>query len=292
VSWEFEDGGLPVEQATSGATVAHSFIAPGTYNVVATVTNSSGSATGTRTITVGSATTLARAVWTAMADAATGVTYDTGTANLFVSGTTRNPSNWLAAWDWTARCYNCNATAVTRRHVVYATHYGIPDSPQWVNASGSVTTGTVVSRRQVSGDLSVATLSADLPAGVTPALFSPSNLADYFDPELEARIPAVILPWNTGPQTRSVGLQSRFTWGPTVHEPESKRWNYLPSGGDSGSPVFIIIDGQQPILLSSCFFAGMGPEYGAFATALDAITTADGYPLTYPDLSGFSAYLA
>lgn len=64
------------------------------------------------------------------------------------------------------------------------------------------------------------------------------------------------------------------------------RWR-LASSPDSGSPLFLLIDGAA-VAISHCHFATSGPDYSSHIAAINAIVTGDGKVLTIADLSGFT----
>jgi len=294
--WDFGDGNT-FGQRSSGLSVSHIFLNPGTYTVTGTVSNTSGSDTASVTVTVGDNPMVGASAANALEALAPTLDLDAPFGSvvgdaLYTTGTTRNPACWLASLDFTCRAYNGNACLITPRHILFATHYP-PSSPiEFVKSDGTLVSVAISSTQQVRpgatgtyGDLSLGTLASDV-TGITPATLPPSNLADYWNPDKEAPTPAIILPVAIGRKARVVGMNLRSVWGPSSgYYVKSARYAYQPSGGDSGSPVFILIDGV-PVLVSACFFANMGPAYHEFVTEIQALIGA--YTLTLADLSGFT----
>lgn len=293
--WELTPGdGNPNSVPVTGSPITYTYTAPGTYTVTMTGSNETGSDAQVRTgyVTVGSGTTVARTSFNAVETAATGKTLTH--VPLYSSGTTRNVDLWTAAYNWTCRTYSGgNGVLITARHVLHATHAPLDSSITFVNAAGATVTRTVQSTQvvnswlgSINADLSVATLTADA-TGITPATLVPSDLADYWNPAIEAHTPGIILP-SQERHCHSVVFTARNEWRPASgYNPQSDGLAYQAGDGDSGSPVFLLLDGV-PVLVSHCYFANKGPDYAAMIASLEIIVAAAGLSLTVKSLSGYT----
>lgn len=204
---------------------------------------------------------------------------------------------------------NRAGTLVTPRHALVARHYGTY-SPGEVYTF--VTMGNVAHQMTVdsvyvcpSSDTTILRFSTDAPAGITFAkvmpystliVKAPSMTRGYSDP---GAVPGLVLnqtergsvsDFYPNIATTTMGVNGR----PTAVEARSDFWNG-PVVGDSGNPVFLLVNGQ-PVLLTTWTSGGFGggPNYVTQAVQ-DEINTGlttlgGGYQLTTADLSGFPSY--
>jgi hypothetical protein len=207
-------------------------------------------------------------------------------------------SNDGSGWFWQR-----GGTLITSRHILIARHYayGVGTQVRFSNAAGTVETRTVIgtSAASVAGDLWVCTLSA----AVTIA--SPCAIAgEWINQGLEYIGNSVY--WYSGGIIIHTS-QSAKVWTATLGSPENKCGSivgnvsingtsfpqfrhsavclhsdgatpsefssmcHTPINGDSGQPVFIIIEGE-PVLLWCWHSANSGPpvyqDNGAILNAL------------------------
>jgi hypothetical protein len=149
-----------------------------------------------------------------------------------------------------------------------------------------------------AADLTIYTLSSDLPGTIVPAKVMPAGWATTKIPGWKYGPPvffvsqdpyALILKGQSEPSTYV------FTTGfvDTDTDAAAERFNayYMtPRFGDSGNPTFALVDGSAVLL--SCFIGPVGGDNIAeHATAINAILDdAGSYNLTIADLSGFNTY--
>ena len=211
---------------------------------------------------------------------------------------TRNPLLFCARLDWSGFSFS-NSTegayqggeAITSRHVLLADHFSDP-----VNGTPPMSIGTVlafvdnanvVSKRSITAfdrigttDLLIATLDSDLPPGITPATVLPGGLApDLFPPGTavlygnQAKTIHVAEIQDFASATiRSAVAANRAPWttaGPAI-------------GGDSGSPVSLVIQGQRVLWFEFHYASGGGDLPGAQVAAINAVVQQAGpqYSLT------------
>ena len=294
--WELQPGdGNPHSQVVTGNPVTYTYTGSGTFTAVMTGSNESGSSQQTRNgyIVLGAGKTVARQSFDGVETLATGK--DLSHVPIYSSGTTRNPSMWAASLDWTCRTYSGgNGVLITPRHVLHATHAPLDVSITFVTAAGATVTRNVLSTQvvnsglgSINADLSVATLTADA-TGITPATLCPANLASYWNPAQEAKTPGIMLP-SQNRHCHSIVFTARNEWQPTSgYNPQSAPLAYQAGDGDSGSPVFLILDGA-PVLVSHCYFANKGPDYAALIASLATIVSNAGQSLTVKSLSGYTS---
>jgi len=175
---------------------------------------------------------------------------------------TRSATCWAADLDlscvafWqSASGFQIPVTAITARHAVTAWHAAVPagTTVRWLDTVGAVVERTVTSSVRVgTTDINLLTLSADLPATVTPARVLPATpVLDLtgapllgFDQDREAIVKVIANLDNAYiPFVNSGFADAQHA---AFHEP----W----VGGDSGSPVFTVLDGR-PVLLGIAFSA-------------------------------------
>lgn len=214
-----------------------------------------------------------------------------------------------------------SGTAITKRHVVLATHYsyGIGTVVRFITSENTVVDKTVVQARAISFegktlDAYMVLLDSDLPESITPCKIFPSNYQDYLpagteivggyqSPYAAQGIPLLAV----DQQERAIILDfyAELTW---VHGlPEVAVWPPVNLDrldfsetiivGDSGNPVFVVLGGEL-LLLSTFHAAQAGPFYGGLVAELNAmIITLDtaqgvstGYTVTEGDLSSYTDY--
>lgn len=179
----------------------------------------------------------------------------------------RNPNrvapaiNLTALSPWNSSLGNKKAgTAITPRNYVLAKHYHIPVDAtiRFVELDGTVHDRTVVHTEQVNYDLQIGRLDEDLPAAITPASIPPANLADYFLMEGFYVVEATVAFYTDQEEKLLIGC---LNWITNANIDINESANYAafwetPISGDSGSPVFIVVNGTVVILFT--FFSGSG----------------------------------
>lgn len=186
-------------------------------------------------------------------------------------------------------------TLITRRHVVYANHFGIPiiegGTPiLWVQQGGTVVERRVI--RQVAdadSDIAIGLLDAEVPEGISVAPVLP---ADY-ERHIGSRN-AILAVTLDADEKASVRVCDTFhngnfscssldaNWMP----PEFKSiaaWGEEIVAGDSGNPVFLAVNGE--LVLLGCWRTAIGgPHLGArhelVGRMLEQLSPGEGYRLT------------
>lgn len=219
----------------------------------------------------------------------------------------RNPSCWLAGVSnltcfspaqmsgtpWHLRA----GTLVTTRHIVYATHFGIPVIEGGTPVLFVTLDGTVVQRKLVAQksdpptDISVGLLDAEVPPTIDIAPVLP---ADY-EAHLGSRHPLLVATLDAEEKANVQQINTFFAGGfttNTLHEqyvaPEFKAkaaWSEATVVGDSGNPTFAVID--NTLVLIGCFWTAMGgTNIGAKHDLVNGMIgqLAAGYRLTTKEL--------
>ena len=216
----------------------------------------------------------------------------------------RNPSCWLngvsnltcispaqlsgAAWNQRA------GTLITSRHVVYAAHFGIPiiegGTPLlFVQRDGQPVTRKVVAQAaDAASDIAIGLLDSDVPETIAVAPVLPADFERHFagrhkflvvtlDAEEKASVQQCLL-WN--------GQFATNTLDQNYVEPEYKRlaaWSEATVTGDSGNPVFVLIDGE--LVLLGCWWTAqggshLGARHEVVARLLEQLSPGQGYRVT------------
>lgn len=224
---------------------------------------------------------------------------------------TRNPTCWLAGvanvtcfspaqlsgTPWNQR----GGTLITRRHIVYANHFGIPiiegGTPiLFVHRDGTVVERKVVAQAaDAASDIAIGLLDADVPDGIAVAPVLP---ADY-ERHLGARNAVLAVAIDAEEKANVLVCDTFFdrnfscsaldaNWMPQ----EFKRiaaWGEATIVGDSGNPVFVII-GNELVLLGCWRTAMGGPHLGArhelVNGLIDRLSPSQGYRLTVSRAAG------
>lgn len=239
--------------------------------------------------------------------------------NLFTvaNGTTfiRNSNAWPSSIDlscaspWNSTDGNLRAgTLVSPRHVIFCKHYGfhptIGATIWFVSQNNTVVTKTLTSLDAVTvGDIVVGTLDSDIPSYIKFAKILPANYYNYL-PSINNiyYIPSLYLN-----QTDNAGIMMVFGLGEGItgqgvfssnesnfYKPDISIYNnfYIPVvAGDSGNPMFLIINGELVLLgVFTGAFSGShiaGPNNKSEINQIMGVT---GYQLTEIDLSSFNMY--
>lgn len=281
-AWSFGDG-----SESQQVKPIHTYFTPGVFRVTLTRTQDAIFQTAFVNITVSNSLTFAYSCGPHTEQLAASIQ-----TNLFVSGSARNTNIWTGTTDWTCRGYNGNFTLITPSHAIYATHFGLPDVCQFVDSNNNIVNATVNTRVNIPGtDISVATFSAQVPNTVTPAVLAPVELlAHYYSATKEIAIPVVVLNSNGGLSAHTMMWVANAVFaveatqaGIYANWPICKTKQYLPFGGDSGSPVFFLTP-NGPLLITSLYIAVAGPSYMDNRAAIEAITGT----LPTPNLSSYT----
>lgn len=239
---------------------------------------------------------------------------------------TRNTSFFLnshvealtCASPWNSRQgKNRAGTAVTKRHVLLATHYPlyVNDTIRFITSDNTVITKTIVQAQDVSyngfvTDCRVVLLDSDLPSSITPCKVFPSNFGSFLPSNKDTstifygleRLPLLILDQQEkGLVLDSLALNNNGN-DPRIFYTTPQLTNRLAfyEGiivGDSGNPVFSVI-GSELWLMGTLYTASSAPFLGELTSEINAaISNLDtlqgditGYTVTEGDLSSFNTY--
>jgi hypothetical protein len=192
-------------------------------------------------------------------------------------------------------------TAITRRHVLMADHF-MPSNGatiRFVALDGTVVTRTLTARTQVSGlDVNIGTLDSDLPESIRSYTVLPQNWEHnitrlYNVPVLYTKA-NLIYPrtWTT---SASMSPPNDIYF-PTVTSIRSVEWAAITqnvTSGDSGMPIFTILDGE-PVLLAANWLQVNTTSAQAIGLNGDVVPLVNAiiapYTLSTYDLSGFTDY--
>lgn len=219
---------------------------------------------------------------------------------------TCSPAWCLSPGQNAADGYLNTATAISPRHVIYASHWlhAVGKVFYFVTNDNQVVTRTLTDTEVLPGDwtsadTAVGLLDSDLPESITFAKTMPATLRDYAS-QIQFGFPlvrftqgkrAVVEEWAFDNFIASTETQKLGWIKPKV---ESRIPYYQGTiAGDSASPVFAIVNGEA-ILVSHVSGLGSGPGYYSFLDDINAAMTTlgGGYQLTIADLSAYTDFSA
>jgi hypothetical protein len=242
--------------------------------------------------------------------------------NLYSAVATRNGNVWTNQLDLSGIMFSNSqlgnrrcATAITPRHVMMAKHYQINNGAtvQFVTADNEIIERTITSKRNVnttdlskprgSGlDLTVGLLNSPLPESIATYKTLPANWQDYLTlgslthlPVIGANQDRLVVHrgWHLSTVPNALFSSSQLAQFFVRASPYQDTFAAGPAtrGGDSGYPIFVIIDGE-PILISLWTTKLTGTNFAGYLDEInDAITfLGGGYSLETVDLSGFPNY--
>jgi len=194
---------------------------------------------------------------------------------------TRNPNCWASDLDltcispWNNRAsYNRAGTLITPRHAILAAHYNL----QIGDTIAFVTLDNLIVRKRITGtaintqsthkpDFAIITLESDLPATIKPCKVIPSNFADYMDISISTRVPALYLDQKENAIVADFEyIKNQYS---LIVPTDQKRLdlNELGVSGDSGNPIFMILDNTL-VLVGIFTFISDGPTYVCSGTSI------------------------
>lgn len=210
-----------------------------------------------------------------------------------------------------------SVTAISPLHVIGADHWfpnPLPAAVHFIDANNNVVTRTVVSSVRVANakgvltDMRIGLLDTPLPASIKPMQVLPPTYTTYL-PSIQHGIPIFILhgwnirsfAWKSGGDTASYDA-SGLVFSAVEFYKNRAGYNQgnIPHAG-SGSPVFVVINGE-PVLLWILHWMGGevslgGPDIAGMTAQVNAamatLSTAAGsavYTLTTASMAGFTAY--
>lgn len=231
------------------------------------------------------------------------------TKNSATSTYVRNASCWAASLDWSGVSphnstggFQRGGTLVSPRHLVWANHFNIANGATvtFVNDSNEVFTRTVSNSVQIGfSDIRVGVLNADIDASVSFYQVLPNDWRDYIVAVFRTNIPlittdqdqnALVRDFNNSANTGPAGIIQISHNVPAQDSPRSP-FSQQIVGGDSGQPMFMLINGTMVLL--GCHYTAFGiPLLSNYITEINAAMTTlgGGYQLTQADLSAFTNF--
>jgi hypothetical protein len=219
----------------------------------------------------------------------------------------RNSGCWISDLDltpispWNSMSSNLRAgTLISKRHILFAAHYQIDNGTtiRFIDNNNNIVTRTMVNKLSLpyqpglGGDITIGILNSDVPNTISFAKILPANWMNYL-PNLNTlyRIPAIGL--DQEEKALIVELAQLDTnAGFYIPDLNSDRYAFSEGiiPGDSGNPVFLIINGELVIITVWSFGgAGGGTNIAYYKDSINAlmVSLGGGYTLTEIDLSNF-----
>jgi hypothetical protein len=215
---------------------------------------------------------------------------------------TWNANSWAAGLDFTCvspwndsiagEPGNRGGTLISPCQIIFSKHYpfNVGDQISFVTADGQTVSRSIVAVNALADtDLAIGLLDSDVPAGITPASVLPADYATYF-PSNGTEIPVARLNiarqagvWDTT-MVETQGASSvgtfdalAFTHPSADLEPTRAALSTTIINGDSGSPVFVILD-NQPVLISLVTSGSdaefWGPDISDYIGEIDQVMAA------------------
>ena len=228
---------------------------------------------------------------------------------------TRNPSCWisgvtniscfspaqLSGASWWQR----GGTLITKKHVLFAKHFitsiisgGTP--LVFVDDNNNVIRRNIIAYSNDITDISVALLDSEIPSNIKIAKVLPTNYTDYLDIVSTNNLLCVGLDQEEKALLKIIsGLQIYIVSEPiqniliynldnfvTAYSAYNS-WSETIIAGDSGNPVFFIIDNEL-VVLTTWWGSTAGPfitnRYNAVNSIIEGLSPNEGYSLTPIDL--------
>jgi hypothetical protein len=216
----------------------------------------------------------------------------------------RNAACWASSLDWSgvsptnsAEAFKRGGTLISPRHLVWANHFNIPNGTTltFVNNANEVFTKTVINSLRIGAtDIRVGVLNSDVDQSVTYYAVLPADYRDYLVSVLLTYLPLITTDQEQKALCReliNVGASGQ-SWAHRAAQ-TGNRADYTENlvVGDSGQPLFMLINGQL-VLLGSHYSAGAVPQLANYTTEINAAMTTlgGGYQLTTADLSAFTNF--
>ena len=196
---------------------------------------------------------------------------------------------------WNSQDANQRAgTLITSKHIALAGHFNIPNNMtiRFVAQDGTTYDRIVIDTEVIFGDLRIGTLDSDLPSTIKPFQVLPADWQDFVGDQFFN----FNVIFATDQEEKLLVKQMRSNMFPNgdirlVDHTLSPFGNYGETliGGDSGNPIFFIIN-NNPVYVSQWLSPTSGtpiyPHYEAVETYIGL-----SYSLDYIDLSTFKEFI-
>ena len=166
-------------------------------------------------------------------------------------------------------------TMVSPRHYLFATHMH-PETytMAFLDTNNVIQWRTTLERLDLTGDISVGIINADLPPSVGYLPILPANYTNYLSVKLNPVVQGIGMnqQMRLFSEPMDFGSPGVVFWNSHVAVPFGlgTNWNVTLGGGDSSNPAMLLINNQL-VLASHNFFVQGGPNYSA---KMDAINEA------------------
>ncbi len=245
---------------------------------------------------------------------------------------TRNSNCWASSIDLTpiiitSSSGNRNGCLISPRHIIFCDHYqyNVGDTIYFVSGTNETVSRTLASKTSITNtqrsypDITIGLLNEDVPASIGFAKVLPANWLSSYCPNSDFlgtdNIYAVgLLPMimsnkekklyiNTLQYMQLADMFPKIVGSGLLYDrysdlpfPQRAFLDYTVVGGDSGSPVFFVIDNKMVLLYVNTFGGtGSGADISSWITQINSIMAtlqggATPYQLTVADLSGFTNF--
>lgn len=222
-----------------------------------------------------------------------------------------NQDNWLVSGGVDLTCYAAKPSdgraraLITPRHMIGTEHLGyqiaIGGDAWFVDNSNTLYKRTVLDKESIEGvaDAVIYLLNSDLPQSITPCKVA-DNI-DNYTKELNNRWPVIATNQDEMTLIREAYRRTNavFTesYGPPVKNPARIALTKNLRAGDSGGPVFVLVNGELCLISAHTSSAG-GTSYSRYITqinnAISGINSSNGvsenYSLNVADFSQFPTF--
>ena len=185
---------------------------------------------------------------------------------------------------------------ISPRHLAMAWHSRVPNGTvmRFVDVDNNVVAREVTGVQRVgSTDIAIALFDSDVPTSIGFAKVMPSDWDTYLLLSWSCKVPAVGTHFSKHAAVHDANYATATAPGIGFTTPnDSQRLLFYEPVivGDSGSPVFFIIN-DELVLLTTWSSPGGGANYANYISGINAVMTSlgGGYQLTTVDLSGFTS---
>lgn len=232
-----------------------------------------------------------------------------GELNLFsvknpqTSTYTRNAGCWASSLNWTGVSphnfsggFQRGGTLVSPRHLIWANHFNIPNGTTitFVNAHNQAFTRTITSSTDIqNSDIRVGVLNSDIDASIAFYSVLPADWRDYLPTVFFTLLPLVTTDQEQKALCRE--LTNVTSIGLIAHRrapsPPRQALSENIVVGDSGQPMFMLINGEMVFMGTHYTNFGIAPIMTRITEINAAMATlGGGYQLTQADLSEFTNF--